>query len=83
MCDLGKISGAPCQLASEASSVAHCRYHKQRGCVDWSPTKMKMKHNKKRNTAFLFEALTREYVKAVVKKNSARQRLVKKIIKEL
>jgi dGTP triphosphohydrolase len=43
---------------------------------------MRLKHNKKRNTAFLFEALTREYVKAVVKKNSARQSLVKKIIKE-
>ena len=43
---------------------------------------MRLKHNKKRNTAFLFEALTREYVKAVVKKNSARQLLVKKIIKE-
>lgn len=43
---------------------------------------MRLKHNKKRNTAFLFEALTREYVKAVVKKNSARQTTVKKIIKE-
>ena len=43
---------------------------------------MRLKHNKKRNTAFLFEALTREYVKSVVKKNSARQSLVKKIIKE-
>jgi len=43
---------------------------------------MRLKHNKKRNTAFLFEALTREYVRSVVKKNSARQSLVKKIIKE-
>ena len=43
---------------------------------------MRLKHNKKRNTAFLFEALTREYVKAVVKKNSARQSLARKIIKE-
>lgn len=43
---------------------------------------MRLKHNKKRNTAFLFEALTREYIKAVVKKNSARQLSVKKIIKE-
>lgn len=43
---------------------------------------MRLKHNKKRNTAFLFEALTREYVKAVVKKNSARQLVVKKIIKQ-
>ena len=43
---------------------------------------MRLKHNKKRNTAFLFEALTREYIKAVVKKNTARQSLVKRIIKE-
>ena len=43
---------------------------------------MRLKHNKKRNTAFLFEALTREYVKSVVKKNVARQNIVKKIIKE-
>jgi len=43
---------------------------------------MRLKHNKKRNTAFLFEALTREYVKAVVKKNSARQTLVRKIMKQ-
>ena len=42
---------------------------------------MRLKHNKKRNTAFLFEALTREYVKSVVKKNVARQNTVKKIIK--
>lgn len=43
---------------------------------------MRLKHNKKRNTAFLFEMLTREYIKAVVKKNTARQNVVKKIIKE-
>ena len=43
---------------------------------------MRLKHNKKRNTAFLFETLTREYIKAVVKKNTARQTLVKQIIKE-
>ena len=43
---------------------------------------MRLKHNKKRNTAFLFEALTREYVKSVVKKNIARQITVKNIIKE-
>jgi hypothetical protein len=43
---------------------------------------MRLKHNKKRNTAFLFETLTREYIKAVVKKNTARQTLVKRIIKD-
>ena len=31
---------------------------------------MKLKHNKKRNTAFLFEALVRELTKSVVRKDS-------------
>jgi hypothetical protein len=44
--------------------------------------KMRLKHNKKRNTAFLFETLTREYIKSVVKKNTARQIAVKNIIKK-
>ena len=29
---------------------------------------MKLKHNKKRNTAFVYEALVREVAKAVVKR---------------
>lgn len=43
---------------------------------------MRLKHNKKRNTAFLFEVVTREYVRSVVKNNLARQKVVKNIIIE-
>ena len=43
---------------------------------------MKLKHNKKRNTAFLYEALVRELTKAVVDKDVARTRKVKAILKE-
>lgn len=44
--------------------------------------KMRLKHNKKRNTAFLFEVLIREYVKSIVRKNVSRQNTIKEIIKE-
>jgi hypothetical protein len=43
---------------------------------------MKVKHNKKRNTAFLYEALVRELTKAVVEQNSDRSVKIKKILKE-
>lgn len=43
---------------------------------------MKPKHNKKRNTAFLFEALVREMTKAVVRGNKKKKTKVLKIIKE-
>ena len=43
---------------------------------------MKVKHNKKRNTAFLYESLVRELTKAVVEKDVARTRKVKTILKE-
>jgi len=43
---------------------------------------MKPKHNKKRNTAFLFEALVREMTKAVVRGNKKRKNKVLKIVKE-
>jgi len=43
---------------------------------------MKRKHNKKRNTAFLFEALVREMTKAVVRGNKKRKNKVLKIMKE-
>ena len=43
---------------------------------------MRLKHNKKRNTAFLFEALSREYVKAIIKKSPAKQNIIKDLIKE-
>ena len=43
---------------------------------------MRLKHNKKRNTAFLFETLSREYVKAIIKKSPAKQDIIRDIIKE-
>ena len=44
---------------------------------------MKVKHNKKRNTAFLYEALVRELTKAVVEQNVTRSQKIKKILKGL
>jgi hypothetical protein len=43
---------------------------------------MKVKHNKKRNTAFLYEALVRELTKAVVGKDNNRSHKIKNILKE-
>ena len=43
---------------------------------------MKLKHNKKRNTAFLFESLVREMTKAVVNKDLDKKQKVLSIIKE-
>jgi hypothetical protein len=43
---------------------------------------MRLKHNKKRNTAVLFEALVKELTKAVVAKDSDRREVVLHIIKE-
>jgi len=43
---------------------------------------MKLKHNKKRNTAFVYEALVREIAKAVVRKDEGRKSLIVNIIKE-
>jgi predicted outer membrane protein len=42
---------------------------------------MKFKHNKKRNTAFLFEALIKEMAKSVVENNDERQVKIARIIK--
>lgn len=42
---------------------------------------MKFKHNKKRNTAFLFEALIKEMAKSVVASDSSRQTKIARIIK--
>lgn len=42
----------------------------------------KMKHNKKRNTAFLYECLVKELTKCVLKEDKGRQTLVKNILKE-
>ena len=43
---------------------------------------MRLKHNKKRNTAFVYEALIRELTKAVVRKNKQRKNQIVSIIKE-
>jgi hypothetical protein len=41
-----------------------------------------MKHNKKRNTAFAYEVLTRELTKAIVNQNALRKDKIIKILKE-
>ena len=41
-----------------------------------------MKHNKKRNTAFLYECLIKELTRAVVREDKKRQFITKKVIKE-
>jgi hypothetical protein len=41
-----------------------------------------MKHNKKRNTAFLYECLIKELTKAIVQENNKRQSIIKNILKE-
>ena len=42
----------------------------------------KQKHNKKRNTAFLYEALVREMTNAVVSKDKERKNKIVDILKE-
>ena len=44
--------------------------------------KPKLKHNKKRNTAFLYEALVKELTKAVVYSDKDKQKVTSSIIKE-
>ena len=41
-----------------------------------------MKHNKKRNTAFLYECLVKELTKAIVREDKKRQFITKKVIKQ-
>jgi hypothetical protein len=43
---------------------------------------MKMKHNKKRNTAFLYETLLKELTKSIVRKQNHKKEKILKIIKE-
>ena len=43
---------------------------------------MKTKHNKKRNTAFLYEALVRELTKSIVGHNKEKTQQIKDIFKE-
>ena len=41
-----------------------------------------MKHNKKRNTAFLYECLIKELTKAIVRENKETQTITKNLLKE-
>ena len=41
-----------------------------------------MKHNKKRNTAFLYECLIKELTKAIVREDKKRQNITKSVLKE-
>ena len=43
---------------------------------------MRLKHNKKRNTAFVYEALIRELTKSVIKNNKNKQNKIVSIMKE-
>jgi len=43
---------------------------------------MTMSHNKKRNTAFLFEVLLKEQTKAILEKKDAKAKYIEKVIKE-
>jgi len=43
---------------------------------------MKMKHNKKRNTAFIYEAIIRELTKAMVEGDKKKQSTIVKLIRE-
>lgn len=43
---------------------------------------MRLKHNKKRNTAFVYEALVRELAKSIIKNNKNKQNKIVKIMKE-
>ena len=43
---------------------------------------MRLKHNKKRNTAFVYEALVRELTESVVRKNKNKQNKIVSIIKD-
>jgi len=44
--------------------------------------KIKQRHNKKRNTLFLYEALVRELTKSIMKENTSRQKEIIKICKK-
>ena len=44
---------------------------------------MRFRHNKKRNPAFIFEALTREYAKAKLNKDNDKLGKVKSVMKEV
>jgi hypothetical protein len=50
--------------------------------MDWRK-RMRFKHNKKRNSAFVFEALTREFAKASLKKDRPYLKKIKKLLQEV
>ena len=41
-----------------------------------------MKHNKKRNTAFLFESITRELTKSIIQKDKEKKNKILVVLKE-
>jgi hypothetical protein len=43
---------------------------------------MRLRHNKKRNTAFVYEAIIRELTKSVIKSDTVKKTKVISIIKE-
>ena len=43
---------------------------------------MRLRHNKKRNTAFVYEALVRELTKSIIKNNGNRKNKIVSIMKE-
>jgi len=43
---------------------------------------MKMKHNKKRNSAFIFEVLIRELTKSIIEKDNNKKKIIISLIKE-
>ena len=45
--------------------------------------RMKFRHNKKRNPAFIFEALTREFAKAKLHKDQEKLNRVKRVMQEV
>ena len=44
--------------------------------------KVRHKHNKKRNTAFLYEALIKELTESIVRKNEEKKKNIVTILKE-
>ena len=48
----------------------------------WRQKRMKFRHNKKRNTAFLFEALVKELTKSIVRNQTGRKQKIIQIVKE-
>tara|TARA_Y100000310_G_scaffold342893_1_gene448099 strand:+ start:439 stop:1281 length:843 start_codon:yes stop_codon:yes gene_type:complete len=45
-------------------------------------TQTTQKHNKKRNTAFIFEALVRELTKSIIEKNDKKKKVIISLVKE-